>query len=168
MTTRLFTVPSLGIGRRDYSKSIEFATQATTRGHQARVNTIGDYVGVPVTPFPGFGASFITFFDENDALVTEAPGIPYHIYEVIVTSGRNALVICGLYRFNSVDEAYAWNVEKWYGDIYGYGQASLTFTNGIKTQKGKVYVVGLMEYSEEALCELHLLIHMLTEEVIYG
>lgn len=168
MKTQYFSVPVVGIGRRDYSEGIEFATQASFRGHQARINWADDYIDVPTIPFPFSYGVLLLFFDATGALVSEAPDIPYHIFSIIVTSERAGLVTTGLYRFASLADAMIWNVEKWYGDVYGYGKAELLYTAGIKTAPGKVYVVPLAEYSEQPTFSIHSTITALEEEVIYG
>lgn len=168
MAIQAFTVPTRGIGRRDYSSAIEFASQASIKGHQARVNAVADYLSVPVPTFPEFYATILLFWDAQDNLVIPAPDLPYHFYKISITAGRNALVLCGFYRFASLDDVYVWNVEKWYGRMYDYSKAELVFTNGIKTEEGKVYLVTFAEYSEQATCDIHLEYHSLEEKAIYG
>lgn len=168
MKVETFVIPQRGMGTRDYSEAVEFASQASFRGHQARVNWAEDYYDADTLPFPEINAAALLFFNAAGDTVIEAPDIPYHIYHIIVTSERNALVVAGFYRFASLADAYIWNVEKWYGDVYGYGKAELLYTNGIKTEEGKVYVVALSEYSEEPTFSIHMTANALEEEVIYG
>jgi len=61
-----------------------------------------------------------------------------------------------------------WNVDKWYGDVWGYSKATLYFTTGIKTEEGKVYCAIASEYSAASQFQLRLTIHALQEEVVYA
>lgn len=168
MGTKTFTVPGKGIGRRDFSNALEFASQASSRGHQRRMVWTLEGYDIPTLAFPDAFGTVIPFFDEAGALVILAPAIPYHIYKVTNSSGRAALVLAGLYRFASLADAYIWNVERWYGDNYGYGKTELIYTNGIKTEEGKIYIVTYAEYSEKPTYDLRMSIDALYEKVIYG
>lgn len=168
MPLEAFIVPQRGIGKRDYSQVIEFATEASFRGHQRRYVLTVEYPGIPTPPFPIFYGIGYQFFDAEGNVVIPAPEIPYHIHKVTVTTGRAALVLAGLYRFASLADADIWNVEKWYGDIYGYGKAELIYTNGIRTEQGKVYGVAIAEYSERPTFDLLLSTDGLYEVIVYG
>lgn len=163
-----FTVAVKGIGRRDYSRAVEFASQATMKGHQVRSNYAYDFYDVPTVPYPYAYSFLLDWFNAEGEIVTPAPDIPYHIYKLILTTGRKALAIVGLYRFLSEDDFWIGLIDKWYGDIYGYNAAELVYTNGIKTEEGKVYAVALAEYSEQAAFDIHITINTLMERVIYG
>jgi hypothetical protein len=165
---KTFVVPERGIGKRDYSEAIEFASQASFRGHQRRMVWTFEYYGIPTAPFPNFYGIGLQFFDAGGGVVIPAPDIPYHIYKVTVTTGRAALVLAGFCRFASLADANIWNVEKWYGDTYGYGKAELIYTNGIKTEQTKVYAVALSEYSERPDFDIRLSVDALWEEIVYG
>ena len=168
MKTKYFTVPPVGIGRRDYSEAVEFASEASFKGHQRRDCWTFEAPGVPTVPFPGFYAIALGFWDAEHVPVIPAPDIPFHIYKVTITTGRAALAIAGFYRFASLADAGIWNVEKWYGDSYGYGKAELVYTNGIRTLEGKVYCVALAEYSEMPTFDVRMNADGLHEEVVYG
>lgn len=168
MKTGYFAVPEVGVGRRDYSETVEFASEASFRGHQLRLCWTFEFPGVPTVPFPGFYAIGLLFWDAAHVPVIPAPDIPYYIYKVTITTGRAALAIAGFYRFASLADANIWNVEKWYGDSYGYGKAELVYTNGIKTLEGKVYCVAFAEYSEEPTFDFRMNIDGLNEEIVYG
>jgi len=163
-----FTVPQVGVGRKDYSETVEFASEASFKGHQRRDCWVVDYSGVPTIPFPFSYAVLLQFWDAAHVVVVPAPDIPYHIYKVTITTGRAALTMTGLYRFASLADAYIWNVERWYGDTYGYGKAELVYTNGIKTEQGKVYCVSFAEYSEMPTFDFRMTVNGLHEEVLYG
>lgn len=162
-----FSVPAKGIGRRDYSRSVDFAVQPTLRGHQGRLNWYAEWI-LPTPDFDDSYAAYLQFFDAEGNSVVLAPDIPYHLHKIAVTTERKALIKVGLYRFASWADFLIFNYDKWYGDIFGYGKAELRFTNGIKTEEGKVYAVIFAEYSEEATFTAHFLVNSLSEEVIYG
>jgi len=165
MTT--FTVPAKGIGRKDYSRNVDFAVQPTLRGHQGRQNWYAEWT-LPTVPFGYIYVAYLRFFDAEGNLVYPAPDIPYHLYRMVVTTERNALILVALYRFASWADMMVFNYDKWYGDLFGYGEAELRFTNGIKTEEGKLYAVAFSEYSEEATFTAHFLVNSLREEIIYG
>jgi hypothetical protein len=166
MKTELFPVPSAGIGRKDYSQGIEYATQASFKGHQIRANWTLNAV-LPTVPYPDAWGIYL-LFKVSGVWVTVAPSTPHHVYKITVTSERNCLVTAGLCRFASLADVAIWNVEKWYGDMFGYGAVELLYTLGMKTVKGKVYVVTFSEYSGEPTMSIHVNVSALKEEVVYG
>jgi len=133
------------------------------RGHQTRYSSVLS-ITLPTVPF-GFIYTIYFIFPGG---VVAAPATPRHFYNVINTSGRNALVLAGFYRFNSWADYLIFNVDEWYGTVYGYGKAELHWTNGIKTEEGKVYAAGICEYSERPTFTIHMTSHSLFEEVVYG
>jgi len=163
-----FTVPVKGIGRRDYSKAVEYASQPTSRGRLARVNWGINFNGVPWIPFPWVYGWKIVFIDEEGHAVVAAPALPRHFYHMGITAKRAALIVVGCYVY--ADEAHAdmWLPEACFGWCYGYGKAELSFTNGVKTEEGKVYSLLFAEYSEEASFDVFITINALLEEVAYG
>lgn len=168
MNIETFSVPKLGIGRRDYSKCIEYAAQASFRGHQVRISWSADYIDVDTLPYSDRYGARLLFFDAEGKVTTCAPATPYHIYELIGSTERNALLLAGLYRFASEDDVNIFNVEKWYGDIHGYGKVEMRYTAGIKTVPGRIYYVGFAEYSEQPTFSIRLIINALMEEIRYG
>jgi len=167
MAVKIFTVPTKGIGRKDYSNAIEFATYATSKGLQARFTYMAEWTDLPTLAWPDFYVCSIQFFDEEHALTYPAPGIPYHLYQLLITGESNALIFTGFYRFNSEDDIWSWNVDKWYGDMFGYGRAELNFSKGIKTVKGKWYIIAFAQYIDKPTFSVDLTSHWLSEEVIF-
>jgi len=165
MTAKLetFSAVARGVGRKDYSAVVEYATQASMRGHQLRYSAVASFT-LPTVPF---GVFYTLYFAFPGPLV-EAPAEPRHFYSILNTTERNALVICAFYRFASEADYWAFIPDKWYGTMYGYGGAELRFTNGIKSEEGKVYAVALAEYSANPTFTIHMTCHSLLEEVVYG
>lgn len=162
-----FEVLVKGRGRPDYSSSVQYASYATARGYQRRHQLTAEYTDFPTFP-PGWAyASIFIFYDENDKLTYPAPKIPYYIYSEKVSCESNALVFLGLYRFNSYADIWLGNVDKWYGDIFGYGEAELEYSKGIKTVEGKWYVDMFAQYSEKPTFSMDKTVHMLREDVFY-
>jgi hypothetical protein len=167
MQLETFVVPATGIGRRDYSQAVEFASQATMRGHQLRGAVIMDSVVLPTVPWPWCYATPIAFFDA-EGILRPTPTIPEHFQSIIVTTQRQALVLAGLYRFRTYNDIVIWNPDEWYGDMFGYGRAELLYTSGIKTELGKYYAIALAEWSEEPTFTVSFTFSSLQEEMVYG
>lgn len=161
-----FLVPAKGVGRRDYTSGVEYATQATYHGFQHRVSWFDTFLEVPTIPYPEFYSANIYFFDEYLDIVDVAPRFPYHFFEILATTERHALLGVGFYRFASLADFDIWNVEKWYGTLFGYGQVLLNFSHGIKTEQGKVYAVSFAEYSAEPDFNIHWDINSVEETAI--
>lgn len=164
---RTFAVTPGGIGRRDYSTAIEYASQPALRGWQGRNNWAADYSGVPTLPFGWAYEMRLGFYTAGGLLVYEAPSdIVNHIYYAGVTSSRKALVNVGLWVFANLADWWAWIVEKSLGWVNGYGAAELEFTKGVNTEAGKVYSIMFGEYSPEPLFDMRITVNALEEEVI--
>jgi len=164
---KTFAVASKGIGRRDYSLAIEYASQPTVKGWQGRNNWAADYEGVPTLPFGWAYMDRLGFYDAKGNLVYEAPSdIVNHIYYAGVASSRKALVNVGIWVFANEADYWAGIVEKDLGWVSGYGIAELEFTTGINTEAGKVYALLFGEYSEEPTFDMRYTVNALEEEVI--
>ena len=168
MKTETFPVTARGVGRRDYSDAIEFASAATAKGLQARAANTARYFGVPVVAWPDFWVMLFLFADEYRVVSEVAPRIAYHIFNIEVAGEGAALTLAGLYRFATYDDIWMWNVDKWYGDMFGYGKAALDYTKGIKTAEGKYYLIAFSQYTEKPSFNVHIKVNMLNEEVFYG
>jgi len=167
MKIETVAVATKGIGRRDYSSAVEYASQPTARGFQGRNNWAADYTDVPTLPFGWVYADALGFYDAAGVLTYEAPAdIVNHIYYVGITSSRKALVNVGLYQFASYADYLAWIVEKVLGWVSGYGIAELEFTTGINTEAGKTYAILFGEYSEEVTFDMRYTVNALEEKVI--
>lgn len=164
---KTFVVPEKGRGRPDYSSSVHYASYATAKGFQARFHLMAEYTDFDTLSWPDFYVSLFVFYDLEHKLTYPAPKIPYYIYSEKVSCESNALVFLGLYRFNSYADIWAWNVDKWYGDIFGHGKAELAYSKGIKTAEGKWYVDAFTQYSENPKFSMDKTVHMLCEEVFY-
>jgi hypothetical protein len=165
--TKTFAVVRKGVGRRDYSSAVEYASQPTVKGFQGRNCWAADYTDVPTLPFGDAYSDALGFYDAAGALTYEAPAdIINHIYYAGVSSSRKALVNVGLYQFASYADYLAWNVEKVLGWVNGYGIAELEFTTGINTEAGKTYAILFGEYSEEVTFDMRYTVNALEEEVI--
>lgn len=162
-----FVASAVGIGRRDYSSAIEYASQPTVRGFQGRNNWALDADNVPTLPFGVAYSMAIGFYTRDGTLVYEAPSdVINHIYYVGAASGRKALVNVGLYYFASLADYYAWIVEGYHGWVSGYGLAELRYTTGIPTLAGRTYAIMFGEYSLEPLFDIRITANALEEEVV--
>lgn len=142
-------VVPMGLGRKDYSAGVEKSVQPVVANRTPRISWSWGYLALPSVVYPNFYATMpIFFYDEYDNLVTVAPRVPYHMFEIELSSPIGGLVFVGFQRFASLADFWAWNVEKWYGDFYGYGRAKTRYTAGIKTEEGKLYSVSYGVYSE--------------------
>lgn len=168
MVVQVFDVPIEGIGRRDYSQAVEVATASSWRGHQRRVSWGGSYT----LPTPVFGLVYITYlpFDVSieDPLGLFAPATPYYFMSLTVSSIQDALTCVFFANFATWDDVLIFNYDEWFGEIYGYGKASLEYSKGVKTKEGRIYVLGFCTYPESATFTAEFSVHGLQEEVVYG
>lgn len=164
MKTQLFAVPSKGIGRKDYSDQVEFVSYATMKGIQYRYQLTAKFT-LPTLPYPDFYVSLYRFVNRDGVLVYPAPDIPYHLYSVECAGETKELMMAGVYRFNTYDDIWIWNVDEWYGDVYGYGKVKLQYSKGIRTVEGKYYLLALAQWSEAPTFVFNDTDHLLREDV---
>ncbi len=164
MTTKLFPVPARGVGRRDNSCQVEAVSYATMKGLQYRYQATAKFV-LDTLAFPDFYVSLYQFVDLEGNLVYAAPDIPYHLYSVECTGETPELMFAGIYRFDTYDDIWIWNVDEWYGDVYGYGKVKLQYSKGIRTVEGKYYLMALAQWAAAPTVVFNDTDHMLREDV---
>ena len=162
-----FTVAPRGVGRADYSSSLEFISQPAVRAKQARMSWIGAYT-LYTPPFGVIYTVPLPFYTPEGVVQYSAPDAPYHFHSVGVTTARDALCIVLFARFLTYSDIMIWNVEKYYGFVYGYQHAHLLVTSGIKTEEGYYYAAGIAEYSGELTFMIRYEAQALVESVAYG
>lgn len=160
-----FTVAAVGVGKRDYSRTASFVSQPTLRGHQVKIVAVYSYTDLPTRAFDLTWGVAIPFMHEDGEWHDEAGRTPAHLMRGGISTGRNALVVIGLYEYSSYASFLAgdWPPLAIHGHVYGYKNAELTVTNGIKTEEGHCYVLVFMEWSGFATFNCHLYGEMLWE-----
>jgi len=142
MIIQTFDVTAKGIGRKDYSRAIERSIQPflTPTLRQTTFTATATWT-VAVTIFPVAYASAVSMPQEDGSWDWLASSIPVHFFEVYVSIMTNHLVTVSLVRYNSVADYLAGIIAEWSPEIFGYGNANLTFHKGIPTQEGSLYAI---------------------------
>lgn len=150
-----FPVKARGIGRRDYTESIQYSTAPFTTPSlmQQGFVALGTFV-VPVSIFPVAWASAFPLPQEDGSFGFLASSINAHFSEVDVSIRSNHLVTCALVRYNSIADYLAGNIAEWSPEIFGYGHATLKFQKGIPTQEGSLYAIRFGGWPETATVEI--------------
>jgi len=142
LAKKLFTVRAKGIGRRDYTTRVERSTTTLYSPSLKQEVFIMRYAGVLATvPFPSVYLFVIPMPQEDGTWGYEASSIMMHFMEMSLTIRSNSLTLIGLLRFASLDDYYAFIIAENFPQIYGYTRAKLSYTKGIPTQPGSVYVI---------------------------
>lgn len=149
-----FTVPVKGIGRKDYTAKVERSTATLYNPSLKQEVFIMRYAGVLYTvPFPSIYLFAIPLPQEDGTWGYEASSIVMHFMEMSFTIRSSSLTQVGLLRFASLDDFYDFyfsgeiyaNVGLYNGELYpqmyGYTSTKLSYTKGIPTQPGSMYVV---------------------------
>jgi len=137
-----YDVKARGIGRKDYTLSVERSTSALYTPTMRQEIFIMRYAGIlPTLPYPSVYLFIIPMPQEDGTWGWEASSIVMHFAEISVTIGSNHLALTGLIRWASLDDYFAFIVAENFPQMYGYGATYLSFTVGIPTQPGSVYTV---------------------------
>lgn len=159
-----FPVSAVGIGRQDYSQNLEYSVEPVIRSHLQRINWWFTAAGWPTVPFPFVYLGDLVFEDRAGVVTNICPSdVEYYIYDVWNQGLYNALTPCLLYKYTLVPFALVEVI----GLVYGYQKASLHFTSGVKCEPGFTYVVCLAQYSELPTFTASMIVHGLTDRVIY-
>lgn len=143
------TVTTTGVGRKDWSQSVEYSVEQQIRSLQERFFYSVRYTGLAGITYPNVYESPLAFL-VNGTLQNVAPTVkPWVFYLVEVSSDRNALVVVALNRYGSYADYLSGTIAERFGTAFGYGIATLIFTKGIPTTPGSVYAI---QYGE--LCGL--------------
>jgi hypothetical protein len=137
-----FIVPASGIGRKDYTVTVERSTAALYSPSLKQEVFIMEYWGALATlPFPSIYLFAIPMPQEDGTWGWEASSITMHFMEMSFTIGSNNLTLIGLLRFASLDDYYAFIIAENFPQMYGYSNTKINYTLGIPTQPGSVYIV---------------------------
>jgi len=155
MITTTFAVKERGVGRKDYSGAIEYATQpfVTPSMRQTRI-TISDVWTLPVTAFPGAWSLAVPMPQEDGSWDWYASSLVVNFFEFHVSIDTNNLVIIGLNRYASIDDYMTGIVAQAAPRIFSYGQADLIFSKGIPTQAGSLYGILVAGWTDTAVVEI--------------
>ncbi len=160
-----YAVVSQGVGKRDYSLTVEKSTEPVISHRHRRASYSGTWAGIPTNVYPGWYLNWpMQWINEYGIGVDVAPRLPYHIYEIEVATPLSCLVYLSFWRFDSLADWDIFNPDAWYGDIYGYRKARFLWSRGLTIIEGKVYAIGFGVYSELPLFDLTVDAHSLIED----
>lgn len=147
-TKRVSTVVSpTGVGRKDYSQSVEFSVETALRSLQERFFYSYSYTSLPLLVFPSVYETRLQFLIDG-ALQYEAPSQkPWMFYLVEATTKTNNLCVVTFNRYATLADFNSGTITEHLGTAFGYLQAKLEFTKGIPTKVGSLYSVQLGVFS---------------------
>jgi len=162
VSKKIFTIPTVGVGRADYSQNIELAVEPQIRSHLYRYNWTVETTLDTLT-FPEAHVVLLRFEDKAGNLLDYVPSdIKYLIYDIMVSGNYNALTLGALYKYSYPALAYLETV----AEIFGYGRAEIKFTRGHRCEPGRVYAVALNQWSEKAQFTGSFVVHALSDVVV--
>lgn len=151
MKTEAFAMTSRGVGRKDYSKAVEYSTQPyiTPSLRQDRDIALGTFIE-DTLPFPNAWMFPLTLPQEDGTWDWLASSISTHFFEVFTSIKTNHLVVVGLLRYASIDDFFLDIVAERSPILYSYNKAELTFLKGIPTEVGSLYclLAGAWPYTD--------------------
>jgi hypothetical protein len=136
---RTFTVPTTGVGRKDYSLQTEFSVQPYIRSHQMPILY---YLSMTLPSLP-YGNAWVTIFpfrQEKGGLGFEVSVYPYFFYNLTLSTNRNTLLYAGLGRWDSYARLTAGlPPDETVCEKFDYGTVSINFIKGVRLKKGSAY-----------------------------
>jgi len=162
MSRAAFTVPSEGVGRKDYSQSIELAVEPGIRSHQERSIWISELIDEPTVTFPTLVQTDLGFSDLAGNILDYVPDdVKYLLYDIVATGDYHTLITAALHKYTR-DGAYIETV----GSVYGYGRAELRLTNGHLCEPGVTYWVDIVQWSEKATFNVYSKVHGVSDVIM--
>jgi len=172
---RSFTVVPTGVGRRDWSQSIELAVQPEVRSHQYRYNwavesaAIGTPNALDTYAFPNSHFVLLEFQDRAENVLEYVPSdVKYLIYDTFMSGDYNALTIAALEKYSyplvltDPNAAYLETIAM----IFGYGSAKIKLTEGHLCEPGRAYMVSLNQWSEMDEFRASFVVHAYTDLMV--
>jgi len=169
MSRETFTVETVGVGRKDYSQSVELSVEPEVRSHQYRYNwtveaqldTFEDPEDIHFTP--------LLFQDRSENVIGYVPSdVKYLIYDVYVSGDYNALTIAALEKHSypiDPDDPDASLLEA-IAIVFGYGSAKIELTEGHVCEPGRAYMVSLNQWSEKTTFTVSFIVHAYTDLIL--
>jgi len=163
MSRTVFTVPPKGVGRKDYSQSIELTVEPTIRSHQERFIWIAELIDEPTKTYPDSNLALIYFRDLNGNLLEYVPDdVKYLLYDIVTTGDYHSLIMTSLEKLTYPGEVYIESV----GEVHGYGKAELHLSNGHLCEPGVMYGVNITQWSEKANYNAYIKTHGVSDVII--
>lgn len=178
MSRRAFTVVPTGVGRRDWSQSIELSVQPEVRSHQYRYNWAVesrpfDYPDpdevLDTYAFPDTHFVLLEFQNRAGNVLEYVPSdVKYLIYDTFMSGDYNALTIAALEKYSyplvltDPNAAYLETIAM----IFGYGSAKIKLTEGHLAEPGRAYMVSLNQWSEKAKFRASFVVHAYTDLMV--
>lgn len=144
---RVTTVVADGIGRKDYSQSVEYSVEKEIRSLQERFFFSYNYVGLPALAFPDVYESRLQFLIDGVLQYNAPSKKPWMFYLVEATTNTNSLVVITLNRYATLQAFNDGNITEHLGTTFGFVDAKLEFTKGIPTVAGSIYSIQIGEFS---------------------
>ena len=165
---RSFTVVPTGVGRRDWSQSVELSVQPEVRSHQYRYNWAVE-AELDTYAFPDTHFVLLEFQDRAENVLEYVPSdMKYLIYDLFMSGDYNALTIAALEKYSyplvltDPNAAYLETIAM----IFGYGSAKIKLTEGHLAEPGRAYMVSLNQWSELAEFTASCIVHAYTELMV--
>lgn len=163
MSRRTFTVTPDGVGRRDFSQSVELAVQEAIRSHQERFIWIAELTGEATVPYPTSNLAPLFFLDLAGNLLEYVPDdVKYLIYDIVTTGDYHSLIMTSLEKLTHPGGVYIDTV----GEVYGYGKAEIHLANGHLCEPGVMYAVNITQWSELAAYNAYIKAHGVSDVII--
>ncbi len=168
MSRRSFTVSPLGVGRPDYSQSIELSVEPEIRSHQYRYNWTVEAT-LDAYDFPDTHFVLLEFQDKDGNVIEYVPSdVKYLIYDLYTSGNYNALIIAALEKYSyplvltDPNAAYLETIAM----IFGYGSAKIVLSEGHLCEPGRAYMVSLNQWSELDEFTASFIVHAYTDLMV--
>lgn len=165
---RSFTVVPTGVGRRDWSQSVELSVQPEVRSHQYRYNWAVE-AELDTYAFPDTHFVLLEFQDRAENVLEYVPSdMKYLIYDLFMSGDYNALTIAALEKYSyplvltDPNAAYLETIAM----IFGYGSAKIKLTEGHLAEPGRAYMVSLNQWSELDEFTASFIVHAYTDLMV--
>lgn len=161
---RTFAIQSVGVGRQDYSKGVEYSVEAMIRSHLRRHIWYAFYNDLAAVAYPNYNTvGPLQFLDADGNVLFFVPDdVTYMIYDVKFTGDYYSLARTSIEIYTWPGLVYVETV----AEVFGYGGAEIRLTKGHVCEVGRVYAMGFTQYSEKPTYGGQLVAHGMADVIV--
>jgi len=148
--TTEFIAKARGVGRKDYSKLIEYSVTPyitpTRTQSWLRVHSIYNLMYIP---FPNSWEVLLPMVQPGGTWDWLASYIPSAYYNLELITNTNSLCYLAYQSYASIADYFADIIHQRIGETFGYGGAKILWPKGAVTQEGYLYSVRFVAWNDE-------------------
>lgn len=168
MSREVFSVTTVGVGRKDFSQNVELAVESEVRSHQYRYNWTVEAT-LDTYDYDDTHFVLLVFQDRAGNVLEYVPSdVKYLIHDLFMSGDYNALTIAALEKYSyplvltDPEAAYLETIAM----VFGYGSAKIVLTKGHVCEPGIAYMITLNQWSELDEFTASFVVHAYTDLMV--